>query len=387
MVLVRTDRSDAAEACDVLIVGAGFAGAATAFHLSQRYDGSIVIVEQEKTPGAHASGRNASMLRQSESDPAIRAAAVASRRAYEAVAARVGYQPVGSLLLGSATTLASVRESELVESRLVAPEEAARRVPLLDSGGSDAAGFEVALDTAGDGVMDTWALLTFYLEEARARGVTVHTDCEVLEISGGAPFRVETSRGVFHARRLVDAAGGWAEEVARRAGVEPPALVPFKRHLFVLDLPNGPDRSDRTGSALSVDPAWPFVWDLDRSFYFRPESGGLLFSVCDEERGSSRTSLEETVTPGIDELVAERIFHCLPALRDAAVRRVWSCFRTRALDGRFVVGPDPQVDGLVWVAGLGGHGMGCSWEVGRLAADTLLGGTPVSAFDPARLPR
>jgi len=369
---------------DVLIVGAGFAGAATAYHLSRRFGGSIVVVEQEKTPGAHASGRNASMLRQSETDPAIRAAAVASRAAYERLGDRVGYEPVGSLLLGSATTLAGVREPELVASRLVAPEEAVRRVPLLDSGGLPGRGFEAALETPGDGVMDTWALLTYYLDEARARGVELLTDCEVLEISGGPPFRVRTSRGEIFARTLVDAAGGWAEEVARRAGVEPPPLVPFKRHLFVLDLPEGSDGSGRTGGASRIDPSWPFVWDLDRGFYFRPESGGLLFSVCDEQRGSSRSRLEETVTPGIDELLAERIFRCLPRLRDAVVRRVWSCFRTKAPDGRFAIGPDPEAERWFWVAGLGGHGMGCSWEIGRLAAEALLGAAPDPAFDPAR---
>jgi len=362
-----TDRAD------VLVIGAGFAGAATAYHLSEAFGGTIVVLEQEKTPGAHASGRNASMLRQSESDSAIRAAAVASRKAYERHRSEVGYEPVGSLLLGSEGTLAGVREPDGLPSRPVAADEAVRRVPLL--AGHD---FDGALETPGDGVMDTWALLTFYLDGARARGVEVVTDCEVLEISAGPPFRVRTTQGVLRADRVVDAAGGWAEEVARRAGVEPPVLVPFKRHLFVLDLPSLPS------GAPVIDPSWPFVWDLDRGFYFRPESGGLLFSVCDEERGSSRTRLEETISPGIEELLAERILRHLPRLHDAQVRRVWSCFRTKSEDGRFVIGPDPAVAGLFWVAGLGGHGMGCSWEVGRLAAEALRGGAVPAAFDPAR---
>ena len=77
---------------DVLIIGSGFAGAATAFHLSRAFSGTIGIVEQEKTPGAHASGRNAALLLQSVADPQIRRAAVASRVAYGEIRDRLGFQ-------------------------------------------------------------------------------------------------------------------------------------------------------------------------------------------------------------------------------------------------------------------------------------------------------
>lgn len=369
----------ATESFDLVIVGAGFAGAATAFHLSTRYGGSIAILEQEKTPGEHASGRNASLLRQSETDPAIRSAAIASRRAYEGhsgeigfATEEIGYEPVGSVLLGSGASLelARVEGAEVGKgggaSRFVIPERVAERIPLL-------AGHEVeaALETPGDGVIDTWALLTLYLAGARSRGVRVLTECRVegVERSGGA-YRLHTSRGTIEAGTLVNAAGAWAGGLADLAGVAGPELVPYKRHLFVLDVDS------------PIETGWPFVWDVDHGFYFRPESGGLLFSICDEERAAG--SLEETVTSGIEEALADTIYTRLPALRNARVRRVWSCFRTRASDGRFVIGPAPGDEGFVWVAGLGGHGMGCSWEIGRLAAHAILTGHAPAAFDPAR---
>ncbi|MGD2114695.1 MAG: FAD-dependent oxidoreductase [Acidobacteriota bacterium] len=361
---------------DIVIVGSGFAGASTAYHLSRRVSGSIAILEREKTPGEHASGRNASLFRQSETDPAVRTAAVASRGAYARHAAEIGYEPVGSILLGGRETLEPARVTGSPAgggggSRFVAPGRVTERIPLL--GGHS---IEAALETPGDGVIDTWALLTFYLAGARERGVELFTECPVLDVqrSGGSgPWRLETPRGSVEAGRLVNAAGGWAGELAERAGVPGPELVPYKRHLFVLDHP-GP-----------IDPAWPFVWDLDHGFYLRPESGGLLVSICDEERSRS---LEETVSPGIEEALAERVHAHLPGLREAEIRRVWSCFRTRPADGRFVIGPaagdGARAEGFFWVAGLGGHGMGCSWEVGRLAAQGLLQGAGSGPFDPAR---
>src|SRR5215471_4952303 len=57
--------------CEYLVVGAGFAGAATAYHLTRRGSADVLILEQETIPGFHSSGRNAAMIRQCVSDPAL----------------------------------------------------------------------------------------------------------------------------------------------------------------------------------------------------------------------------------------------------------------------------------------------------------------------------
>lgn len=351
---------------DVLILGSGFAGAATAYHLSRDFSGSIAIVEREKLPGAHASGRNASMLFQAVGDPAIRRAAARSRAAYLELFEPIGFEEIGSLLLGRGDELERVRQTEVVPSHRLDPRDVVGRIPALEG-----FGFEAALSTPGDGVIDVWALINVYLDAAKSRGVEVTYDCEVRAVSGRGPFRVETSHGVIEAGCLVNAAGAWAAEIGEQAGLAPLPLVPFKRHLFVLD------------GVEAVDPRWPIVWNLEPEFYFRPESGGLLVSVCDEERSSS---LVETVSPGIAEALAELAGAHLPRFDNARVRSLWSCFRTKTPDGRFVIGRDPDARDFVWVAGLGGHGMGCSWEVGRLAAEAILerGAAELEAFDPTR---
>src|SRR6266545_3425011 len=56
-------------AYDYVIIGAGFAGAATAYHLARRGVGNILLLEQESIPGFHSSGRNAAMMRQCVPDP------------------------------------------------------------------------------------------------------------------------------------------------------------------------------------------------------------------------------------------------------------------------------------------------------------------------------
>lgn len=351
---------------DVLIVGAGFAGASTAYHLSRFFKGSILIVEREAIPGAHASGRNASLILQSTEIASIRRAVALSRRFYDANSQETGFHPVGSLLLGKREQLEKVRQPRLIASEFWDHADVCRKIPLLHGHR-----FEAALWTPSDAVIDIAALLQFYLREARARGVKLWVECSVHDIVKADRFRIETSIGPVEASHVINAAGAWAPDVGRMAGAAPIPLTPWKRHLFVLD----------AGSAIL--PGLPFVWNVEQNFYFRPEGGGLLFSICDEERSEN---LEETVSPEIALGLADVICREFPDLSEALLKRVWSCFRTKSADGSFVIGWDPNLEGFFWVAGLGGHGVGASWRAGRLAAEKFTGRVESAGcpFDPSR---
>jgi len=349
---------------DILVIGAGFAGASTAYHLTQRDRRSLLVVDQEKVPGFHASGRNASLLLQSTAEPAIRKAAAASQKAFQQRHLDVGFHSVGSLLLGNRELLEPVREPTLIPTEYRDPREVYREIPQLNGHA-----FDLALWTPSDGTMDISTLLQFYLKGAREQGAEVWLDCQVQDIHGKGPFQVKTSQETIEADCLINAGGAWATAIAKMAEATPLPLNPLKRHLFVLD------------DVGQMDPAQPFVWSLSQNFYFRPESGGLLFSICDEE---SSSSLEPTVSVEISQSLAELVWQQLPELRQATQREVWSCFRTKTPDGQFVIGWDPIQPNLFWVAGLGGHGMGTSWEVGRLAADHFLSSKLHLEFDPGR---
>ncbi len=339
---------------DVIIVGAGFAGAATAYHLTRLVPSSrVLILEREDLPGYHASGRNASLVLQSVENPSIRRMVAASVAAYLRHREEIGFAPVGSYLLGSESQLERLRDPGTVESRLLDRDSVCRRVPLLEGHR-----FETALFTAADGVMDISRLLDFYLQGARRQGAELRlkTAVRACRRTAEAGWRVDVGGTELGARLLVDAAGAWAGELASAAGVRPLPMTSFKRHLFILDGP-------------CTKPDWPFVWSVDRGFYFRPESGGLLFSICDEEPASS--GYVQTVTPGISERLAELVDAELPSLAEARQRQVWSCFRTKTPHGGFHLRWADDCPDFLWVAGLGGHGMGASWQVGLQAAQLL----------------
>ena len=75
-----------------------------------------------------------------------------------------------------------------------------------------------------------------------------------------------------------------------------------------------------------------------------------------------------------------------PDISQSLAELVWACFRTKAPDGSFVIGWDRAAENLFWVGGLGGHGMGSSWEIGRLATQRFIhpNQTANQPFDPSR---
>ncbi len=342
---------------DVLVVGGGVAGAALVYHLAQQRRergaavGSVMLVERAPRAGAHASGRNARLVLQSVAEPLVRRLTAASARAYAECAEEVGFDQCGSLLLGSPAEFASLRDAD-VTSEVSAGDAVRARVPWI--GDCD---FEAALFTPGDGVLDPHRVLDFYLDGARAGGLEVAFDVEVTAVAGEGPFRVETSAGSVIAERIVNAAGAWAAQLAACAGAAPVPLVPHKRHLFLhsVELPRG----------------LPYVWHLGWDVYFRRDAEGTLSCMCDEE---PTAELAETVSPGAEERLRERLQPLAPKLADTPVVRAWSCFRTKAPDALPVIGPDPRLPSFWWLAGLAGYGLGASWELGHIAAGALIHG-------------
>jgi D-arginine dehydrogenase len=362
---------------DYLIVGAGFAGAATAYHLTRQGVANILLLEKEAIPGFHASGRNAAMIRQCVPDPALlpltRDGCAFLRNLPPDWPVPVQFKQNGSLLLGSAQGWEKLkRDGEIARGlgipvELWTPEQAKRHVPVLKE-----AEFDGATWCAEDGILDIHALLSGYLKSALAHGMRVRYSCTVSEIRAlGTGFEVKTGGEVIKARVLVNASGAWANVIARLAGAAELPIRPYRRHLFV-------------SPPLSwVDASWPFVWDTTHDIYFRPEGGGLLLSACDQQELSPG---DPPVDATIHELLAEKIQLYIPGLASVPIQRAWAGLRTLVSDGRFVIGWDPQVNGLFWVAGLGGHGVTTSSTVGALAADLLVGEkrADAAAFSPAR---
>lgn len=350
----------------IVIVGAGFAGASTAWWLRQLGEPDILLLERETAAGLHASGQNAAMARQATTDPFISRLLAEGVRFMAAPpkgfrASRQILRRAGSALMGSGSLidkLADVLRRVLPEDEFeTSTTERLAGIPYL-------AGLKAqpVLYTKSDGFIDLESLLCGFLD-----GSAVMTSCEFLSAAKDSEhWSLNTSRGTIRCSSLVIASGGWVSLCGERAGaghVRRWPVTPTLRHLF-----QSPRRNDFSKEA-------PFVWDISTECYVRPDGGGaLLMSACDQDPCDPRMPL--LPSRHMPRILKEKISRAFPSLTRVPFHRYWAGTRTLTPDGRFVIGPDPVMDRLFWVAALGGHGVTTSPAVGRIAAETILGVNP-----------
>ena len=345
-----------------VILGAGFAGASVAYHLLKKGAKDVLLLEQEPLPGQHSSGRNAGMIRQTIFDEPLATLAYHGTQFLHHLPQEwsdVSFRRCGSLLLGKAEALGELERAAKNASRLhfevqwFSKEEISKRIALLKEGD-----FEKALFCPSDGVIDIQAFLKGYLSLAQKAGLQFLKNAKPLRIERKSKtFLITTQQATIEADVLVNAAGAWAKEVAGSCGASEIPLNPCRRHIFYSE------------KREEVHPEWPFIWDVAHQFYFRPESGGVLFSPCDEEPIAPQDC---PVDPAMQARLTQTLRMYLPTLAEIPLKRGVAGLRTLTPDGRFVIGFDQKLDNFFWVAGLGGHGVTASYSIGDLASDLLL---------------
>jgi glycine/D-amino acid oxidase-like deaminating enzyme len=347
----------------IIIIGAGMAGVSTAYFLMRKGARNVLLLEREKIAGAQSTGRNAAILRTMIPTPLLNKLARQSAEFYHNPPEGFSTEPlvnrVGVYLAAREEHVPTLRKwcDENPESGLIQEDSsrAYEQVPIL------APGLKEVAYKPDDGVLDVHSILQGFLRGATQAGAELCLGREFskLVIRNGRIAGVETGDGFMEASKVVIANGGWASLSETFNGYSLP-FTPYRRHLLVTEpLPQ-------------VNPQWPVIWIVGEEFYFRPESGGLLMSGCDTVKVTPEQG--EITDQNEVERIADKAAQWLPSLADARVARAWAGMRTFAPDDLFVIGPDSRLQGLYWVAGMGGHGITCAPVIGSLAADWIAEG-------------
>lgn len=365
---------------NVAIVGGGVAGCSLAYHLAKLGQRDVVLLEQhELTSGStwHAAG----LCTQFSSSYNLMGLLRYSCELYESLEAETG-QPVDFHRCGSLRLAAT--EDRLDEFRhrqamgglvdvpfeLVGPERLAELYPLLAAHGLLGAAY---LPT--DGHVDPTSLTQAFARGAAAANVEFlrHTPVTALERKNGG-WLVRTPRGDVRAGVVVNAAGLWAREVGRLAGVELP-IVPLQHHYVVTD---AIEELEHLSTEL------PVLRDADASYYVRQEGPGLL--VGPFERNPQPWALEgipegfhAQLLPadlGRLEDVLQPAAERLPAFAGAGIKTVVNGPDGYTPDGRCLMGPVPGLPGFHVLAGFSIFGVVFAGGAGRYAAEWIVEGQP-----------
>ncbi|MCP8631881.1 FAD-dependent oxidoreductase [Pseudomonas mosselii] len=365
---------------DILIIGAGIAGASLGYRLAGQRQ--VLLLEREAQPGYHATGRSATMFMEAYGTPQIQALTRASRAFYEQPPAGFCEHPL--LEPRGCLYVASHEQHDLLESTYAQNLANGTAVSLLDS----TAALELVPSLRGEllagavhetGAMDldVHALHQGFLRGLRQAGGEVRCNAELVQAYYlDDLWHVELADGSrLRARQLVNAAGAWADQVAGQCGIGKVGLQPCRRSAFTFP---GPAQHDFA--------RWPAVIGVDESFYFKPDAGQLLGSPANADPVEPQDAAPEELD------LALGIYN-IEAMTTLEIRRPshsWAGLRSFVADGDLVIGFDPVSPAFFWLAAQGGYGIQSAAGASRLAADLLLG-LPLCAslvsqgVEPARL--
>ncbi|GIW35353.1 FAD-binding oxidoreductase [Meiothermus sp.] len=361
---------------DVVVVGAGIIGAACAYRLAER-GLKVGVLEQAPAPAMGSTGKSAAGVRVQFTEATNILLSWRSIQEYRAMP-EAAYRAIGYLFLVPDSQWNSHMKGVELQQSLGVPVEvrglegAREWFDFLPT----AEGLEPILGITfgpADGIVDPHGICMEYLRRARELGAEVHTETEFL---AAAPvdlaWRVKTSRGSFQTSFMLNAAGAWAGEVGRRAGLSIP-VEPARRMVFC--------------TATIPYPNWhPLTIDLSSGFWFRPEHDRLIFGRSNLEDVGFRLGMDWSwLEPTLEVGLAR--FPWLERLQLDQKASWWGYYEVTP-DHNPILGRMPGVEGWVNACGFSGHGVQQAAMVGRLMAEEIADGRAHSLdINPLRYER
>lgn len=366
-----------ATSSDIIVIGAGIAGASVAAELSGH--SKVTLLDMENVAGYHTTGRSAATFVPTYGPPVIRALTRASEEFFRSppngFCENVLIAPRGELMIAGPGNEQHIAQALKDGLQQISLGEAKQLIPPLKTDSVSAAVFEACAED-----LDVDQLHQGFLKSFRRAGGTTVFGAEVQSLTRKDGYwRTTTSNGAFCAAIVVNAAGAWADQVAEIAGCRRLGVVPKRRSAALVPVPDSWDISQ-----------WPLTFGAGETFYFRPMGGQLMVSPADE------TPVEPHDAWADDLLIAEAIERLQDTIEIEVthLEHTWGGLRTFAPDGDPIIGFDPRLEGFFWLAGQGGYGIQTSPAMARIASalirgndlpeDVVQAGVSDQALSPAR---
>ena len=372
---------------DVIIVGGGIMGSATAYYLTKKDPTlKVAVIERDLTYARASTTLSMSNVRiQFSLKENIQISQYAfdaligfeEEMAVDGIKPKIYYHREGNLFLVDETNEAHARRAFDLQQSLGCriewwtPQQIKLAFPLYATGS-----FLGGTYGPDDGHFDAYAALMGYKAKARSQGAEyLKNDVEKITTRSGRVTGVRlASREALEAAYIINCAGAWAAQMAATAGVNLP-IVPIKRQVFTLD------------TAVKSQGPLPLTV-LPSGLYFRTETGGVILlgkSMAEDPSGFHFSWDDKRFM----EILWPELAEFVPAFDRLKLVRGWAgLYAVNTLDGNAILGQWPEVEGLFLANGFSGHGLQQAPAVGRYLAELVLMlpvSLDLSIFGPDRI--
>ena len=374
-------RGDLKRRYDVVVIGGGVQGLATAYYLAKQHGITDVAVLEQRYIGSGGSGRNTAIVRSNYRTPEGARFYQASLDLFDGLSGELDFnimltkRGVMTLAhteraLATATERASVNQQLGIDSRVIGVDEVRRRCPALDLSRDVTWPVVGALLHPGGAILRHDAVVWGYARGADRRGVEIHPFTEVtgLERSNGRIARVKTTRGDIEAGTVVSATAGWSSNIAAMAGLR----LPMKTHIL---------------QAFVTEPIRPLLQETVVSsqmrLYVHQTTRGELVAGTEVEPYPTFCG---TSTLTFLEAASRHLVELFPGVRDVSILRTWTGLCDVTPDYSPIIDRTP-VENFVVSAGWGTYGFKAAPIVGATLAELIATGRQPDLIEPFRLER
>jgi sarcosine oxidase subunit beta len=374
-------RQDLKRRYEVVIVGGGSHGLATAYYLAKRHGIRDVAILEKSYIGSGASGRNTTIIRSNYRTPEGAAFYGESVRLYERLSDDLDFNLMfsqhGHLTLAHSDRAmitmqerAEVNKLLGINSSVVYPPRIRELCPELDLSQRPAYPIVGALYHPPGGIIRHDAVVWGFARAADRLGVELHPSTEVtgFERSGDRVVAVETNRGRVECGQVVSATAGWSSLVGKLAGLR----LPITTHIL---------------QAFVTEPVKPFldvvlVSSQLHVYISQTDRGEFLIGAEIEPY----TTYKSTGTLSFLEYSAAHAIELLPQLERTKVLRAWTGLCDLSPDYSPILGKT-EIDNFHVSTGWGTYGFKAAPIVGVTLAELVASGKTPDLIAPFALER
>jgi len=362
----------------VIVIGGGIIGCSTAYHLTKLGVKDVLLLERKQlTCGTtwHAAG----LVRSALYTQNLTRIAKYTIELYRRLEAETG-QATGLVQPGSISIATNAeRWEELlrsvgmlhafnVEAEPISAREAQQKWPLMNF--DDVVG---AVWYPQDGKCNPIDTCMALARGARLGGARIHENTPVTKVlvEDGRAVGVETREGTIRAETVVNCAGIWARELGLSVGVDVPLQA--CEHFYIV-----------TDPMEGMNAKLPIVRDMDHCAYYKEDAGKLLLGAFEPvAKPWALDGIPEDFAFGelpedFDHFapILEDAMRRVPSLRDVGIRKFFNGPESFSADGRYILGPAPELERYFVCAGFNSIGIQSGGGAGMALAHWIVNGEP-----------